>query len=216
MTGCEHHKRCADRERASDHAAWQKSLLPLLLVAVATCCGAGCAIVGERFTLEEQFAGKDVQKIRNGETTEKEILEWFGAPLAIAQAGAVVKIPRYGLVPAGSREIPAESVFSQFPEAAGKERLVAYYYRGVALTWADVVLYEASFTTQPTLEVTELWVLIDDSAGAVIAHRSETTEFETCGFWRWCRDDEEPRPKKRPAESGGPRADSGQPWEGAP
>lgn len=202
-------------KRISAHTGRKSPALVVSLLALAACFS-GCAVVGERYTLEEQFTRKQVQAIRDGETTRKDVLDLFGPPLAVARPGAVVKIPRPGLVTNGSRDVPAESVFSRFPEAAGRAGLAVYYYRGSALVWADLFIYNAGVPTTPTLEVTDLWVLIDEKRGRVAGHQMETTEWETCGLWIWCRDDEGLRPKKGPGENAGTPKGSAMPWEGAP
>jgi hypothetical protein len=155
----------------------RKTLLSLCLAAVFTACLCGCAVVGERFVFEEPLAEKQVRMIKNGETTRKEILDWFGPPLAVARPGTVLKVPLPGPIKSGSEEVKAEAFFERFSGIPGimKDHVI-YYYSGSAAVWSDLCFYNGCIPTTPSLEVRRYWILIDEHEGRVKAHALEVKE----------------------------------------
>lgn len=115
-----------------------------------------CAIVGERYVLEKQFTESQVDAIRNGETTKKEILERFGPPAAVVRPGSA----------------SADNVLRRFGAegGAGTARIV-YRYRSSTLTWGNLCVYGefggGCIPSTPLLKEQDLWLLIDEKTGRV-------------------------------------------------
>jgi hypothetical protein len=144
---------------------------------LAACVGAaiaaglcGCAIIGERYVMEMQFTESQAQRIRNGETTKKEILEWLGPPAAIAR-------PASGA---------ADNVLRRFAATIGSgSGQVAYRYQTSALTWGNLCAYGQGgggcIPSTPLLNERKLWLLIDERTGRVVDHFVEETVREETG-----------------------------------
>lgn len=137
----------------------------VLVSCVATAVAAGlcgCAVIGERYVLVEQFTEEQARTIRNGETTKKEVLDRLGPPASVARPGA------------------ADNVLRRFAAAGAtaKDRIV-YRYDASALTWSDFCVYgQGGGGCIPFgLEVREqgLWILIDEASGRVVDHALEVT-----------------------------------------
>lgn len=144
---------------------------------LAACAGAamaaglcGCAVVGERSAIEQQFTERQAQAIRRGETTKKEILDRLGPPAAVARPGAGA----------------ADNVIRRFAAASGNVpgRLV-YRYDASALTWTSLCVYGQGgggcIPSTPLLNERKLWILIDEDTGRVVDHVLEESAREQKG-----------------------------------
>lgn len=140
-------------------------------VCAAMAAGAcGCAIIGEQYVLARQFTESQVQAIRIGETTRKEVLERFGPPVEVArpEGGSMDDVLRRFTAGGGS----------------GTGRLV-YRYRTSALTWGNLCAYGQGgggcMQSTPVLRERDLWLLVDEGTGRVVDRVLEETEREDGG-----------------------------------
>jgi hypothetical protein len=147
-----------------------RSLFPACLAAALTVSLGGCAIVGERYVLEEPFTDAHVRTIRHGETTKKEVLGRLGPPAFL------------------------DNAVGRFPAAQGKAGIpLVYGYRDSAITFVDFCAYGQGgggcFNTAPTLKMRTLWILIDEETQRVVDHFLEETESEAVeqGVAPWLR-----------------------------
>lgn len=144
---------------------------------LAACVGAavaaglsGCAIIGEQCVLERQFTERQMEAIRKGETTKKEVLDRLGPPAAVARPGAGA----------------TDNVFRRFAatgsSAAGP---LVYRYDASALTWGNLCVYGQGgggcIPSTPLLKERKLWLLIDEETGRVVDRFLEETAREEGG-----------------------------------
>ncbi|MGE5663806.1 MAG: hypothetical protein ACM31I_05715 [Deltaproteobacteria bacterium] len=143
---------------------------------LAACVGAamaaglcGCAIIGQQCVLERQFTESQVEDIRKGETTKKEVLDRLGPPAAVARPGAGA----------------ADNVLRRFA-ATGKVGVpLIYRYDASALTWGNLCVYGeyggGCIPSTPLLKEQKLWLLIDEKSGRVVDRILEETAREEGG-----------------------------------
>jgi hypothetical protein len=165
---------------------------PIVLILIAALCtltvwleGCGCVIVGRGVVIDEPFTEKEVQMIRHDETSKKDILDWFGPPVAVARAGAVMKVPHWSKVESASKEVPADDFFERFPASSEKaQKPLVYYYETAQLNWTEYYVYVYNGggplyippLADRTLTVMKLWILLDETSGKVIDHQLEKTK----------------------------------------
>lgn len=163
---------------------------PIVLIA-ALCAltvwldGCGCIIMGRGVVIDEPFTEKKVQMIRHNETSKKDILDWFGPPVAVARAGMVMKVPHWSKVESTSAEVPADDFFKRFITTREQaQKPLVYYYETARLDWTEYYgyVYEAAGPVyipplaSRTLTVIKLWILLDETSGKVIDHQLEKTK----------------------------------------
>ena len=116
----------------------------------------GCAVVTERYVLEERFTDRHVETILHGRTTKQEILARLGPPAAI------------------------DNDTARFPAAAGASGVPrVYLYRAVEITFSDLcVIAEGGgcMNTPPVRRTRELRILFDERTQRVLDHVLEDTQ----------------------------------------
>lgn len=152
---------------------------------------AGCAVVREELVIEEPFKDEQTRLIRNGVTTKKEVLQWFGPPAAMisideafpvadqdtACSPAAVSgfIRRPDPVPGPERKrvdrVPQRLLDNKPPDGT------IYCYSGYKYTWADICFDSGCYRSTPVLNLKKLWLLIDNN-GTVIDHELELPRQE--------------------------------------
>lgn len=160
-------------------------LIASVLVLTVWLDGCGCLIMGRTHVIEEPFAESQVRAIHHGETTKKDILEWFGPPLAIARRGKDMKMPLPEEAGAGSEDVNADSFNKIFPLSSARVREPQlYYYNDSEYHWTEFYLVELFHGGQipippvpdKTLTVKRLWILIDGQSGNVVDHLMEVSK----------------------------------------
>ena len=133
---------------------------------VPRCCAAAlalflcaCVVVSERYVLEEPYTESQVSKIRHGETTKRDILDWLGPPAAVDDNAA------------------------RFPEARRAAGVpLVYRYRATEVTFADLCAFGQGggvcVNTTPMRKTRNLWILIDERSQRVLDHILDETEAE--------------------------------------
>ncbi len=150
-------------------------LISVAVIVLLSAVMEGCGFLGRTYVIEEPFTEKQVDSIRHGETTKKDLLQWFGPPLVVARPGASIMMPQQGSIKSGSLEIPADGLFERFKASLVRPLVpLLYYYEDTALSWVDVSFYTSMpIPTKPTVTVKRLWILIDEKSGTVVDHRME-------------------------------------------
>lgn len=147
----------------------------------------GCAVIGERHVLEEQFTLENAGRIRSGMTTKSEILDWFGPPSEISRAATPVTASPPGENPPESVETAPDTAIWRFAAARGTahgavQGHVLYGYRDSTLAWSEFCAYGqyggGCIPTTPALEEKILWILVDESTGRVADHFIEKKKRE--------------------------------------
>ncbi len=143
--------------------------LVLLLVLALSAGPAGCGMLMERHRADEPLELKQTAAIRTGLTTKKDVLAWFGPPLAVARKGATIVIPPPRSTRDGWQEVSSDTFFELFPpRAAALDDPVIYYYdsyreRGMGFQ----IFFNALGGITIRSQVNRLWVLIDNKTGVV-------------------------------------------------
>jgi hypothetical protein len=117
-----------------------------------------------------------LEAIRDGESSRREVLDWFGPPLVVTTRSAeTVRVPEViGFGRYGSTEVPASSFFELFEARDIGPHDVVYFFRRHLLTTT-----RSSFAIQHPVGPQEfesvhrndrLWVLVDAATGVVKAH----------------------------------------------
>jgi hypothetical protein len=160
-------------------------LIGALLAITVWVAGCGCVIIGRGLVLDEPFTEKKVQMIRHNETSKRDILDWFGPPVAVARAATVMKVPHWSKVESASKEFPADDFFKRFPASSGQaQKPLVYYYETAQLNWTEYYVYVYNGggplyippVADRTLTVVKLWILLDETSGKVIDHQLEKTK----------------------------------------
>ncbi len=147
--------------------------------------GCGCLIMRRGLVVDEPFTEKKVQMIRHNETSKKDILDWFGPPIAVAREGTVMKVPHWSKSGSASAENPADDFYKRFPGSSEKARKpLIYYYETAQLNWTEYYgyVYDAAGplyippVADRTLTVMKLWILLDETSGKVMDHQLEKTK----------------------------------------
>ncbi len=160
-------------------------LIAVLLALTVWLDGCGCIIMGRGAVIDEPFTEKKVQTIRHNETSKKDILDWFGPPVAVARAGTVMKVPHWSKVESASAEVPADDFFKRFVTTKEQaQKPLVYYYETARLDWTEYYAYVYNGggplyippVADRTLTVMKLWILLDETSGNVIDHQLEKTK----------------------------------------
>ncbi len=160
-------------------------LIALLWAITVWLEGCGCVIMGRGLVIDEPFTEKKVQMIRHNETSKKDILDWFGPPVAVAREGTDMKVPHWSKSGSASAEVQADDFFKRFPASSEKARKpLVYYYETAGLNWTEYYgyVYNAGGPVyippiaNRTLTVMKLWILLDETSGKVIDHQLEMTK----------------------------------------
>lgn len=135
-----------------------KSLFAVCLGSALAAGLCGCAIVGERYVLEQRFNEAQVQEIRHGKTTKKDVLDRLGPPSALAREGMPAAFPAQG---------------------PGKGQIV-YRYDASELVVSEFCAYGqyggGCIPGTPVLKMRQLWILVDERTGLVVNHKVDDTE----------------------------------------
>ncbi len=143
--------------------------LALLLVLALAAGLAGCGMLMERHRADEPLERTRAADIRTGLTTKKEVLAWFGPPLAVARKGTIMIIPPPRSTRDGWQEVSSDTFFELFSSRhAAMEDPIVYYYdsyreRGMGFQLFFNALGGITIRSQ----VDRLWVLIDNRTGVV-------------------------------------------------
>lgn len=128
----------------------------------------GCVIDISDYAGTYPFKHQDVIEVQPGHTNTREILERFGAPVAIARPGQLLRFPKAGLNREGYIEVQAETFFALFSNHRNldKDHLI-YYYHYSRLEGSNVwIIFWAKKTRR--LHVRELWLLVNDRTQKVV------------------------------------------------
>jgi hypothetical protein len=144
-----------------------------MTIAVCTFCAlfslsiGGC-YVGERYLAGEPFSEQAVAGIKQGTMTKRDVLQWFGPPVAIARRGTTMTFPPAGIRKEGWEDIQSDTFFELFPQKDGNaDDRIIYYYYAPRLTMNGVVsiLIAGGYTRRIVAD--ELWLLIDERTGRI-------------------------------------------------
>ncbi len=157
-------------------------LLAALWALAASLDGCGFITVSSNVVIDEPFTEDKVRMISHGETTKKEILEWFGPPVAVARPGTVMKVPHWSKNITKAEDVPADDFFKRFTASREQAQApLAYYYEAASLSWTELYgfvleaagpLYIPSPENRP-LTVRKLWILFDEKSEKVVDHQVE-------------------------------------------
>jgi hypothetical protein len=159
-------------------------LIVTLLALTAWLDGCGCLIMGRGLVIDEPFTEKKIQMIRHSETTKKDILAWFGPPVAVSRPEMVMKVPHWSKSGSVSEDVPADDFFKRFiATREGAQRPLVYYYEAAHMNWVEYYgyVYNAGGpvyippVADRTLTVIRLWILFDEGSGKVVDHQVEKT-----------------------------------------
>lgn len=137
-------------------------------------CLLGCPIPVPMGPLRtgEPIRDKQVIMVKPGKTTKKELLEWLGAPMAIAVRDEITVIPSVtgslvGSLRRGYYKINSDTFFELFSadhELSEYHRV--YYYRYVAAKKTGYFALFAVYESGKTM-TDNLWVLVNEKTGVV-------------------------------------------------
>ncbi len=146
--------------------------------------GCGFIVMDRGRVIDEPFTEEKAQSIRNGETTKKDILDWFGPPVAVARAGTVMKVSHWSKSEAASPDVPADDFFKRFSATRDSaQQPLVYYYEAANVDWMELYGFVLDavaplyipFPENRPLTVRKLWILFDEKSGWVIDHQIEKT-----------------------------------------
>ena len=83
-------------------------MLVLLWVLLALLESCGFMPIDKTVIFDQPFTDSGVRRVRPGETTRDEILDWFGPPFALARPGTTIKVPHWNRAGVGLEDIPAD------------------------------------------------------------------------------------------------------------
>jgi len=156
-----------------------------LLLAAAPLLLSGCLILpaGTRAQTGSLLPEERLATLRAG-TSRREVLDWFGPPLAVVRRGAgVVRVPEVSLRTSGVEEVAAARFFERFADQAASPDDVVYFYRAHQLVTigSGVVLIlgnkgDIIGSSRDEHRDQRLWVLLDGARGVVRAHLLERTD----------------------------------------
>ncbi|KPJ63568.1 hypothetical protein AMJ44_14270 [candidate division WOR-1 bacterium DG_54_3] len=149
-----------------------REFLPLTVVTSIIIFLWGCA-PAPPVTTGRPLKDEKIIRIQPGKTTKGDIIEWFGAPMAIAVQGEILKIQTEASWAKGNPrggyyfEIDSDTFFELF---SSKHELteyhrIYYYYRAVSTKSAVILLlyfYESGRTV-----IDRLWILVNEETGIV-------------------------------------------------
>jgi hypothetical protein len=126
-----------------------------------------CVVGKSKHIIGEPFNETRIKQIQRAETTKKDILKWFGPPVAIARQGTTMTLPPPGLTKEGYEEVSYETFFELFDakhEIIEGHIIYYYYYREIKGSFAAIGPVDNS---KQRLVVSKLWILINDTTGIV-------------------------------------------------
>lgn len=130
----------------------------------------GC-LFGGRYLADEPIGKKQVERVRPGQTSIREVLTWLGPPAAIARSGKTVIFPPPSMGKNGSLEMRSDVFFELF--SSGRElrkEEVVYYYDASRQSSLGVIviLIVINFGGQTErAKVERLWLLVDERSGII-------------------------------------------------
>ena len=142
-------------------------MIPLHAVfAFVMICTSGCGIGSGKHIIGQPLREAQSARIKRGETTKQQILEWFGPPVAIARKAATMTFPPPGPRKVGYEELQSEIFFELFSAKNEiTEDHIIYYYYSSEIKESFFVLIVGGGTDTKILAVNKLWVLINKKTG---------------------------------------------------
>ncbi len=148
-----------------------RRVTPAIVAAFAVLFAGGC-LPAISLRTGHPIGDNQVRAIAPGTTTKTELLEWFGAPAAIAACGEVVAVatPATWAAPyrrPGSYGVDAGTFCELFPTAGERDRYHrVYYYRHVVSRKTNffmlLAVYERGGTSSDSL-----WAVVNEKTGIV-------------------------------------------------
>lgn len=149
-----------------------RKFLPLAVAGFIIIFLWGC-VPAPLVTTGRPLKDEKIIRIQPGKTTKEDIIEWFGAPMAIAVQGEILKIQAEASwaknMPRGGYyfEIDSDTFFELF---SSKHELteyhrIYYYYRAVSKKGFLILLlylYDSGKTV-----IDKLWILVNEETGIV-------------------------------------------------
>ncbi len=145
----------------------ERTIAVWTLAALLCLCAAGC-YMGERYIAEEPFSEQAIAEMRQGGMTKRDVLLWFGPPVAVARKGTIMTFPPPGIRKEGWQNMQSDAFFELVPPRPGNaDGRIIYYYYAPRITMNGVfsLLIASGYTRR--IKTDELWFLIDERTGKV-------------------------------------------------
>jgi hypothetical protein len=127
----------------------------------------GC-YMGEHYVAGEPFSEQALAGIKQGTMTKRDVLQWFGPPVAVARRGTTMTFPPAGMRTEGWEDIQSDTFFELFPTKGGNgDDSIVYYYYAPQIRTGGIfsILIAGGYTRRIVTD--EVWLLIDEQTGRI-------------------------------------------------
>jgi hypothetical protein len=134
---------------------WKNNwFISIAIAATLTAAMEGCVVTGHKLVINEPFTEQELEKnhdkIRRGEITKTDILQWFGPPMTVV-------LPE-----------EKEEIFERFRASTASPQLpLIYFYKETILSRGEFEFDGIFIPTNTTRTEKNLWILIDERNGKV-------------------------------------------------
>ena len=133
---------------------------------LAALLAAGCMVMTSSVDVLDQLGDAQIEKIEDGATTRREVLEWFGPPAALLRPGKETRVQgRFG-----EDLLTFDEQFLLFTDRHGPKSTWAVFFYQQWASKASGAVVIAVGTNKTTVLRRRLWVLVDEATGTVGGH----------------------------------------------